>query len=151
MVSKPEVAIAILYQDNQFLMQLRDNIPGIFYPGYWAFFGGHLEAGEDPTTAVYREIQEEIGYTAPRLTLFDRMETDQVIRNIFYGPLVVPMEQLVLNEGWDMALWTIPEIHQGRRYSEQAGEERPLSPIHQQILFSFLDGNLLAQEARGLK
>ena len=40
------VAIAILYQDNKFLMQLRDNIPTIAYPGYWGLFGGHLEAGE---------------------------------------------------------------------------------------------------------
>jgi hypothetical protein len=32
-----EVAIAILYSSDRFLMQLRDNIPGIFYPGHWAF------------------------------------------------------------------------------------------------------------------
>ena len=28
-----DVAIAILYLDNRFLMQLRDNIPNIIYPG----------------------------------------------------------------------------------------------------------------------
>ena len=56
-----EVAIAILYQEDKFLMQLRDNIPGIFYPGYWGLFGGHLEPGETPDIAVKREVIEEIG------------------------------------------------------------------------------------------
>lgn len=59
------VAIAILYRDNKFLMQLRDNIPTIVYPGYWAFFGGHIEPGETPEVAVRREVLEEINYTLP--------------------------------------------------------------------------------------
>ena len=35
----PSVALAILYQDGRFLMQLRDNIPTIIYPDRWGFFG----------------------------------------------------------------------------------------------------------------
>jgi uncharacterized protein len=30
-------------------------------PGVWSLPGGHLEAGEDHSAAVYRECQEEIG------------------------------------------------------------------------------------------
>jgi hypothetical protein len=41
----PQVAIAILYRQDQFLLQLRDNIPNIAYPGHWGFFGGHLDPG----------------------------------------------------------------------------------------------------------
>ena len=33
------VAMAIIYQDNKYLMQLRDDIPSIVYPGVWAFLG----------------------------------------------------------------------------------------------------------------
>ena len=57
-----EVAIAILYRDGKFLLQLRDDIPGIAYPGCWALFGGHIEPGEIPEIALKRELQEEIGY-----------------------------------------------------------------------------------------
>jgi len=38
----PEVSIVILYQNDQYLMQLRDNIPHIAAPGCWGLFGGHL-------------------------------------------------------------------------------------------------------------
>ncbi|HEY9879750.1 MAG TPA: NUDIX domain-containing protein [Leptolyngbyaceae cyanobacterium] len=145
MGQKPEVAIAILYQNDQFLLQLRDNIPGIFFPGYWAFFGGHLELGEDPFTAVYRELEEEIGYKAPQLELFERYEAEQVVRNVFHGPLVVPIETLQLNEGWDLGLWTVEDIHRGTRYSQNAGEERPLGPPHQKILLSFLERRRIEQ------
>ncbi|HEY9639014.1 MAG TPA: NUDIX domain-containing protein, partial [Coleofasciculaceae cyanobacterium] len=49
------VAIAILYQNNRFLMQLRDENPEIAYPGCWAFFGGHIEPEEPPDIAIRRE------------------------------------------------------------------------------------------------
>lgn len=142
MTAKPdqhEVAIALLLQDHQFLLQLRDNIPDIVYPGYWAFFGGHLEPGEDPATGVRRELLEEIGYAPIQLKFFRRIESDLVIRHVFYGPLEIPLSQLQLNEGWDLGLWTIDQIHQGQRYSERAGEIRPLGRPHQQILLSFLE------------
>jgi 8-oxo-dGTP pyrophosphatase MutT (NUDIX family) len=31
-------------------------------PGYWAFFGGGIEKGENPTEALKREIREELSY-----------------------------------------------------------------------------------------
>ena len=33
-----EVTAAILHQDGQFLLQLRDDFPHIVYPGVWGFF-----------------------------------------------------------------------------------------------------------------
>lgn len=142
---KPEVAIAILYQGEQFLMQLRDDIPGIAYPGYWAFFGGHIEPEESARAAVYRELEEEIGYKAPNLVLFERFEGDYSIRHVFHGPLVTPVEALELNEGWDLGLWSIGDIHRGMRYSHKAGQERPIGPPHQKILLSFLERRRIEQ------
>ena len=34
------VAAIITVEDGRYLMQLRDDIPGIFYPGHWGCFGG---------------------------------------------------------------------------------------------------------------
>lgn len=122
-------------------MQLRDNIPGIFYPGYWALFGGHLEPGESTDIAIARELLEEIGYQPPCLTLFGRYEDDQVIRHVYQAELAVPQNQLVLNEGWDMDLLTPEEIRQGDRYSAKANQVRPLGAPHQRILLDFIAAN----------
>lgn len=133
------VAIAILYHQGQFLLQLRDNIPGIVYPGHWGLFGGHVEPGETPATALQRELLEEIGYVPPTLWKFDYYPSPGVMRHVYHGPLSISVQNLVLKEGWDLGFWTLAEIRQGERYSEQADQIRPLAPPPQQILLDFLD------------
>jgi 8-oxo-dGTP diphosphatase len=133
-----EVAIAILPHDGKFLMQLRDNIPTILYPGVWGLFGGHMEPGETPEIAVEREILEEIGYELTNPQKFGCYSDDRVIRHIFYAPLTVSVDRLVLSEGWDMGLLTPAQIESGFAYSPIAKSERPLGPIHQQIMTDFI-------------
>jgi 8-oxo-dGTP pyrophosphatase MutT (NUDIX family) len=137
-----QAAIAILYRDNKFLMQLRDNIPTIRFPGYWALFGGHIEPGESPEVAVQREILEEIGYKLPStFTFFGCYPSANVVRHVFSATLEVEFNQLVLNEGWDMAMLTPSDIYKGSYYSHNAKEERLLAPAHQQILINFIDNS----------
>jgi 8-oxo-dGTP diphosphatase len=139
-VPRPEVAIAILHQADQFLLQLRDNIPTIVYPGHWGFFGGHLEPGESPEIAIERELLEEIGYAPPHLTHFRSYRQDpKVIRHVYEAPLTVGLDALVLQEGWDMGLFTVEEIRQGSRYSANAAQICPMGKPHQQILLEFLN------------
>jgi 8-oxo-dGTP diphosphatase len=134
-----EVALAILPCDGKFLMQLRDNIPTILYPGLWGLFGGHMEAGETPEIAVEREVLEEIGYQITNPQKFGCYNDDRVIRHIFYAPLTVNLDKLVLTEGWDLGLITPAQIKAGFAYSAIAGEERPLGGIHQQIMLDFVE------------
>lgn len=141
-LSEIQVAIAILTQGDHVLLQLRDNIPNIIYPGYWGLFGGHLEAGETPRQALNRELLEEIGYPVVTAALFDlygdrRPNGDQIIRHVFHVPLTVPLAALQLNEGWDMAFVSLADIQQGGAYSTVAQQWRPLPTIHQQILLDF--------------
>jgi 8-oxo-dGTP pyrophosphatase MutT (NUDIX family) len=138
-----QVALAILHQEGQFLLQLRDNIPGIVYPGYWGLFGGHLEPGELPIETLRRELQEEITYEAKQVSEFWCFETPEVVRHVFNVPLTVDISELVLHEGWDMGLWTPEDIRRGSRYSEKAGEVRPLGEPHQQIFLKFMAEGLL--------
>nr|WP_228383162.1 hypothetical protein [Synechococcus elongatus] len=42
----PEVALAVVTQGRQYLLQLRDDLDWILYPGQWGLFGGHIEPGE---------------------------------------------------------------------------------------------------------
>lgn len=140
-----EVAIAIIYTKDQFLMQLRDNIPGIIYPGCWGFFGGHIDPGETPEQSVNRELLEEINYLPPQLSLFHCYSDADVIRHVFHAPLTVGLEQLVLGEGWDMGLLTIEDIRAGECYSQKADQVRPLGRPHQQILLDFIEQSLLCK------
>ena len=56
----------ILYnQDRQILFHVRDTIPTIAYPNYWAIPGGHVERDESPADAMQRELDEELDYHAP--------------------------------------------------------------------------------------
>lgn len=134
-----EVAIAILYRDGKFLSQLRDDIPGIAYPGKWALFGGHIEPGETPEVALARELQEEIGYTPPTASKFGCYTDVTVVRHVFYAQLTVNVKDLVLLEGWDMRLLTPDEIRSGSCYSEKAGMVRSLGSPHQGILLDFIE------------
>lgn len=140
-----EVSLAILYQDNKFLMQLRDDIPGIAHPGVWGLFGGHLEKGESPKLALQRELKEEIGYDAAQLTEFYQDRETKVIRHIFSGCLTVSLEELTLNEGWDMGLVTPEEIKAGKCYSHKAKMVRLLGRPHQRILIDFMQKRAIAE------
>lgn len=133
-----EVALAILTYEDKFLMQLRDNIPTILYPGVWGLFGGHMEAGETPEIAVEREVLEEIGYQMTNPQKFGCYNDDRAIRHLFYAPLTVTVDQLVLTEGWDLGLITLAQIESGSAYSEISGAERPFGEIHQQIMRDFV-------------
>jgi 8-oxo-dGTP diphosphatase len=134
-----EVAIAILPYEGKFLMQLRDNIPTILYPGLWGLFGGHIEVGETPAIAVVREVIEEIGFQITNPEEFGCYSDSRVIRHVFYAPLTVTTDKLTLSEGWDFGLLTPDQICTGVAYSAVAGEDRPLGAVHQQIMIDFME------------
>jgi 8-oxo-dGTP pyrophosphatase MutT (NUDIX family) len=136
------VALAILEQDGRFLMQLRDDIPTILYPGVWGLFGGHLEKGEDPEIGLKREVKEEINYEVPSLTKFRCYNDDNLSRYLYHVPLTVGLEQLVQTEGQDLALLSPAAIRQGEYYSEKIKQTRPLGKIHRQILLDFIEVEL---------
>ena len=139
MSAPKQVAIAILYQADRYLLQLRDPLPTIVYPGEWGLFGGHLETDETPEEAVWREIQEEISYRPPALTPFTRQEDESVVRHVFEGELTVPLTALNLQEGWDFGLLTLDEIQKGEAYSPIAQKVCPVGSVHRQLLLDFQD------------
>ncbi|MEL6500146.1 MAG: NUDIX domain-containing protein [Cyanobacteria bacterium J06607_15] len=132
------VVMAIIHQDGKYLMQLRDDIPTIVYPGVWAFFGGHIEPGEEPEVALKRELLEEINYSSPMFNKFCSRQTGNYLRHLFSCPLTIPVSALELREGWDLKLLTIAEIQQGCAYSPRAKSSKPLGDIHRQFMLDFI-------------
>lgn len=137
------VTLAILYRDGQFLMQLRDDIPHILYPGVWGLFGGHIEPGESADTGVRRELMEELGYVPPVLRLFFDETDERVRRYFYYGELTVPVEDLVLGEGQDLALCSVDEVRAGAMRSPKLGEVRSLGKPHQAAVLAFIERGLM--------
>ncbi len=54
-----EIACAVLVDPHgRFLLQRRDNVPNILYPGKIGLFGGHREGEETFLECVVREVSE---------------------------------------------------------------------------------------------
>lgn len=60
---KQTVSSILISTDNEFILQQRDDKPGIARPGMITNFGGSLEGDERPIDAIIREIEEELSMT----------------------------------------------------------------------------------------
>jgi 8-oxo-dGTP diphosphatase len=129
-----EIAVAILERQGQWLLQLRDDIPGIVHPGTWGLFGGHLDPGETPEQAVRRELVEEIGWQAVPLRHWFSHTDPQRVLHVFRGPLTVPLEELRLMEGQGLTLASQATLETGQVWSEALQQYRPLAPSLQRAL-----------------
>ena len=70
------VAALLVLDDGRYVMQLRDTLPSIFYPGHWGCFGGAVCDGETPLAALERELEEELEYTPAAMVEFTRFDFD---------------------------------------------------------------------------
>jgi 8-oxo-dGTP diphosphatase len=100
-----EIAAIILENDTgEFLLYLRDNKPGIPFPGYWDLIGGHVEEGETPEEALVREVKEELDIDLKEYTFYKKYEcltgdAYENIKYIFTGKINIPIEEITLLEG----------------------------------------------------
>jgi 8-oxo-dGTP diphosphatase len=111
MTEMRDVVGAILFNDaGEVLLQQRDDRPDLRYPGYWTFFGGAVEAGEQPDVAILRELQEELelvdlaprfwtSYVCPARTVEHVIQTTN---HLYIARLNRPVSTLTLLEGQDM-------------------------------------------------
>ena len=107
------VAIIILYdQDKKILLQHRAE-DAERLPGYWAFFGGGIEAGETPERAVKRETLEELNYTLknPRLIMKqDFLSKDETNEKHVFVEEFDPSKKITLGEGQNFGWFHLSEI-----------------------------------------
>ena len=122
-----EVSLAMLHRDGRWLMQLRDAIPTIVAPGCWGLFGGHLDPGETPEQALRRELLEEISWQPTVVELVMVHHIHRRTAHVFRAELSVPLEQLKLLEGQDLALVSAEDLLAGSIWSRRLGSHRSLA------------------------
>lgn len=92
------LAAVLLTEDGRYVMQLRDCIPQIFFPGHWSCFGGAIEEGETEEQALLRELHEEIDVVAEpgAATFFTRSTFDFNFAG--HGTILRTFYELTINE-----------------------------------------------------
>jgi 8-oxo-dGTP pyrophosphatase MutT (NUDIX family) len=72
------VAAILMSEDRGYILQLRDDVPHIWYPGHWGLFGGSIDPGESELEALRRELNEELELEidVTHARLFTRFEFD---------------------------------------------------------------------------
>lgn len=112
------VAAIITVEDGRYLMQLRDDIPQIFYPGHWGCFGGAVGPGENQLHALERELAEELEMASPVAGEFVKLDFDltklgqKSCYRTYYEIRVTEAEvsRFALHEGAEMRLFTPAEL-----------------------------------------
>jgi 8-oxo-dGTP pyrophosphatase MutT (NUDIX family) len=107
-------AALLVLEDGRYLLQLRDDIPQIWYPGHWGLFGGAVDAGEDALAALRRELREELDLEVGEARHFVRFEFDlapiglkQYFRTYYEVPVTLAsFRSLILREGAEMRALT---------------------------------------------
>jgi 8-oxo-dGTP diphosphatase len=96
---------------GRILLQLRDDIPTIPFPGRWAIPGGMLEPGETPLACIVREVEEELGARIPPAEVAHLMTRTRSygIEHTFTARLDVPAEGIRLTEGQRVAWFPVNE------------------------------------------
>ena len=109
-----DVSVFIFYSlTGHILLQHRTD-DAIRLPGYWAFFGGGIEKGENPTEALKREIREELFYQVqnPKFLLAQKVRDGENDNTKYVFVEQYQDQPLQLGEGQAMG-WFSPDETQG--------------------------------------
>jgi len=118
-------ATAILVDARgRFLLQHRDDKPGIDNPGLWGSFGGAVDPYETPADGFLREMREELEWQPRQFELhvagpyfpdprgYGANGARSQLIYVYAAPVDVPFEDLTLHEGQAMAFFapdTLPD------------------------------------------
>ncbi|MFI8201592.1 NUDIX hydrolase [Streptomyces sp. NPDC085937] len=110
--AEPALASALIHNgDGEYLLHLRDDIPGIREPGCWSLLGGAREPQDRSLLdTVRREVREEAGLDLPDLEPFAVADTDGDSSSVrvFAGRWDGDPARLPLTEGV-MLCWFRPD------------------------------------------
>ena len=102
--------IILVNSAGSVLLQLRDDIPSIPFPGMWALPGGMLEPGELPLDCILREVDEELGARLEPSTVTHVVSRTRSygLEHTFTAPFAATVDEIDLTEGQRVE-WFTPE------------------------------------------
>ena len=103
-------SIIFVNDQQQVLLFLRDDKPGIAYPNMWDVLGGHLEKGETPEACIVREMKEELGMELRDFALFCVETFPDRIEHTFWKRTNMDIRTLTLTEGQQLRWFTQQEV-----------------------------------------
>ena len=113
MIYHEAVVVVLESEDRSIAMQLRDDIK------FWGLFGGWMDDGETPETAIIREVQEELSVVIPRekfsLKKVYYLEQSEFLRQsakcyVFHVFVTTELNNAILREGSDWRFMKLEEI-----------------------------------------
>ncbi|WP_240675279.1 NUDIX hydrolase [Cellulomonas endophytica] len=106
------VQVILLDARDRVLLQLRDDIPDIPFPGTWCLPGGHLEPGERPADAAVRELREEMSVDLAPADLHHVVSARRSygLEHTFWAHLDVDAGTLPLTEGQAVRFHTLEQV-----------------------------------------
>jgi 8-oxo-dGTP diphosphatase len=108
----------IIDSAGRYLMQSRDDIPTIAYPGHWCLFGGAVEPGEAEFDGMRRELLEELCFDPTHLRPTMRFEYSIPRHGVRVRRVAVfeteiddaEIDKLILNEGAEMRFMSVHDL-----------------------------------------
>ncbi|WP_171169104.1 NUDIX domain-containing protein [Streptomyces sp. I05A-00742] len=131
-------AALVVNAAGEFLLHLRDDIPGICDPGAWSLLGGGREDGETPEAAIARELAEEAGLVLPGLRRYAVLpargpDGGTGLITVFLGHWEGDARALPLTEGVMLAWFPAPVL-----------PRLTMSPWARAVIGRYLDGGVPA-------
>lgn len=105
--------IILLNSNDEVLLILRDNKPGIPYPNMWDIPGGQVENGETPDETIRREMNEELGLkNLIEIKLFNIFTSENITDYIYWKRIDLNPNEIDLTEGQRIEYFSIERIKQ---------------------------------------
>lgn len=113
------VAAILTIPDGHYLLQLRDDKPGVWDPGCWGCFGGSIDERESPDLALRRELKEELELCAAlQFRYFTQIAWDygrwgKGLKLRYYFEVAIgadALAQIILHEGQAYRVFSAEEI-----------------------------------------
>ena len=137
-MKKSKCAVAILENNTGgVLLYLRSNIPDIAFPNTWSLFGGLVEMGEAPASAIKRELEEELKFIDGKpyklhdpcfLGIYKRRDIHRE-EYVYKALLLESPETLILHEGQYMKLFNKSMVENSDN----------VAPHHKEILLQYFN------------